>query len=207
MLKRIQKKENRLLKKTLCMIFAGFCVLSLLTGCSSYKYLGSDTKELKLRCEGYTVQVPESSETQTLYNSDYWTIKMDDKTEIHCIVSSNTNPDSVAKYVTLSNIRGYYSFDRSNVLGTLYTLTNETSFKDEFKETEVDEYSAMIDNGTFKDSEENKIQYVSYEFFLDDDKKVPCEVFVCSDDLKTDELKTAAQEIIDSISVNSDESK
>ena len=46
------------------------------------------------------------------------------------------------------------------------------------------------------------INYVSYDFFLDSDGKVPAEVFVFSQENDTDALDDLANEVIDSIEYN-----
>ena len=46
------------------------------------------------------------------------------------------------------------------------------------------------------------ISYVSYDFFLDSDGKVPAEVFVFSQENDTDALDDLANEVIDSIEYN-----
>lgn len=175
----------------------------VLSGCStgsSADFL-KDTETYDLTADSYTMEVPADVEVSKSYNADYYIFTNDD-TEYGVIVSTNTNPDTVAELINLDNISGYYRSDRANAIASIYESGSDLEFSDEFTEAKAGDYDAMESSGEVTTDNNVTISYVSYDFFLDEDNKVPAEVFVFSQEDDTDKLDDLANEVIEKIAYN-----
>lgn len=175
----------------------------VLSGCStgsSADFL-KDTETYYLTADSYTMEVPADVEVSKSYNADYYIFTNDD-TEYGVIVSTNTNPDTVAELINLDNISGYYRSDRANAIASIYESGSDLEFSDEFTEAKAGDYDAMESSGEVTTDNNITISYVSYDFFLDVDNKVPAEVFVFSQEDDTDKLDDLANEVIEKIAYN-----
>ena len=192
-------KKHKILRKIVMIAGTAFTIAGC-SGNSTSNYL-DDPKTYDLTAPSYTMEVPADAEVSKSYNADYYILKENDK-EYGVIVSTNTNPDTVAELINLNNISGYYRSDKTNAIATVYGSGSDLEFSDKYTETTAGGYDAMKSSGKTSTDNNITISYVSYDFFLDSDGKVPAEVFVFSQENDTDALDDLANEVIDSIEYN-----
>lgn len=200
-MQKFKKVVKKILAVGLCMT-AGLC----LTACSqSYPNLGS-TKAQELRCQTYQMQMPESAKSSTSLSSDWYTFEKGGKT-YGVIVSSNTNPDEIADYFKLENIKSYYLYDRANNLANILKDKAPASptFSGEAKDETIEGHEAKVTSGKIqneadsqKDPVDTEYNYVAIDFFADKENTTPVEVFVTSTE-SNENIKNVAIDIVKSI--------
>lgn len=192
------KTNSSNLFSKLTLSFMAMFMLIGLTGCGKkYQYL-QKTKDVTLATEEYKMQVPADSEVNTIYNSTSYVFTHDDHNYI-VNVALNKAPVNVAKYIKEDVIRGYYTYDLDTGLRKILSLPDDFSIKDKSKKATFEGIESKKDSGSFKDVHDKKYKYVCYDFYVDEKKLAPCEVFVASTTAKNKDLSNVAEEVIKSI--------
>lgn len=191
-------KDFKKLKKLGLLV----CAL-MLVGCGASKSdVFGEVSTVDTSVEGYTMSVPKDQEAKKIYNSQTFKVTKE-KNDLYYVISSNKNPDSVAKLVTPENIQGYFSNDRNNALASMLddVRGNRITRKAGGDPCELAGYECIKYKGELdlSDDKGRKMKFASYNFFVDKDNKIPFEVLVASETASDDLLDTAAKEIVKSI--------